>query len=200
MKKARANEIKGLFIRKGPILRSKILKQEGCDSREIQALLATKELIRLKKGYYTTPILLTRLSDAQIAVATVPEAVLYYLSAAEYHQLISVIPTRVYVAVPNKGVVPTKPEFPPVDITRINPDLYSLGKTRIPTMPISITCYNRERTICDLARRRDDVGKDVLIEALRKYLSGERNLQLLYDYAEQLRVHKIIHPYLEALS
>ena len=68
------------------------------------------------------------------------------------------------------------------------------------TTPVPVACYNRERTICDLAKRWQEVGKDVLIEAIRIYLQGDRNLQLLYDYADNLRVRDIIHPYLEAMA
>ena len=197
---ASVKKLRQLIKRKGPILRSKQLKQQGYDSRGIQALLVSQDLVRLKDGYYTTSNILPKLSDAQIAVSTIPDAVLYYLSAAEHHQLTNLIPGSVYVAVPNKGVIPVKPEFPPVEITRFVPSIYALGKDLLPMEPVPVACYNRERTICDLARRWEEIGKDILIEAIRNYLRGDRNLQLLYEYAEKLRVREIIHPYLEALS
>lgn len=199
MSEASVKALRQLVKRKGPILRSKQLKQQGYDSRGIQSLLTSNELVRLKDGYYTTSEILPRLSDAQIAVSTIPDAVLYHLSAAEHHRLINLIPDSVYVAVPNRGVIPVKPEFPPVEITRFVPNIYDLGKTLLPTEPVPVACYNRERTICDLARRWEEIGKDVLIEAIRNYLRGDRNLQLLYEYAEKLRVREIIHPYLEAM-
>ena len=43
-------------------------------------------------------------------------------------------------------------------------------------------------------------GKDVLIEAIRNYFKGMRNLPLLYEYMDALRVRNIIHPYLEAMA
>jgi len=188
------------FASKGPILRSKQIKLLGFDSRGIQSLLAANTLVRLKEGYYTLSETLPLLSDAQIAVSTIPGAVLYYLSAAEYHQLTNVIPTCVYVAVPNKGVIPKKPEFPPVEIARSVPRIYSIGKVIESTSPVPMACYNRERTICDLAKRWEETGKDVLIEAVRNYLKGTRNLQLLYEYMDALSVREMIHPYLEAMA
>ncbi len=189
-----------LFANKGPILRSKQIKQLGIDSRGIQSLLAANILVRLKDGYYTLSETLHLLSDAQIAVSTIPGAVLYYLSAAEYHQLTNVIPTSVHVAVPNKGVIPRKPEFPPVEITRFVPRIYSIGIVTENTSPVPMACYNRERTICDLAKRWEEAGKDVLIEVIRNYLKGTRNLQLLYEYMDALDVRDMIHPYLEAMA
>ncbi len=189
-----------LFTSKGPILRSKQIKLQGYDSRGIQSLLAANILTRLKDGYYTLSEFLPNLSDAQIAVSTIPGAVLYYLSAADLHQLTNVIPTSVYVAVPNKGVIPSKPAYPPVEITRIIPRIYNIGRIVVNTTPIPVTCYNRERTICDLAKRWEEIGKDVLIEAIRRYLKGSRNLQLLYEYMDSLHVRDIIHPYLEAMA
>lgn len=189
-----------LFISKGPVLRTNQLKLHGYDSRGIQSLLAANVLTRLKNGYYTLSTLLPQLSDAQIAVSTIPGAVLYYLSAAELHQLTNIIPTRVYVAVPNKGVIPNKPEYPPVEITRFIPHIHSMGRFIVNTPSMSLACYNRERTICDLAKRWEETGKDVLIEAIRNYLKGTRNLQLLYEYMDALRVRDIIHTYLEAMA
>ncbi|NLD34704.1 MAG: hypothetical protein GX653_07330 [Clostridiales bacterium] len=192
--------IEQLFAHEGPIIRSKRLKLHGYDSRAIQSMLSTNTLIRLKDGYYTMQDILPDLTDAQIAVSTIPDAVLYFLSAASFHGLITAIPTTVHVAVPNKGVMPTKPKFPPVDITRLIPRIHGLGKIVEPTEPLPIACYDRERTICDLARRWEEIGKDLLIEAIRTYLQGSRNLQQLYAYAQDLRVREVIHPYLEAMA
>ena len=189
-----------LFISQGPILRSKQLKQQGVDSRGIQSLLEAKVLTRLKDGYYTLSELLPQLSDAQIALSTIPGAVLYYLSAAEIHHLTNVIPSCVYVSVPNKGAIPNRPEFPPVEITRFIPRIHSMGRIMVNTASIPLVCYNRERTRCDLAKRLEETGKDVLIEAVRSYLKGIRNLPLLYEYMDALRVRDIIHPYLEAMA
>jgi predicted transcriptional regulator of viral defense system len=191
--------LRQLFMSKGPILRSKQLKLQGYDSRGIKSLLATNTLVRLKDGYYTMSDLLPQLSDTQIAVSTIPGAVLYYLSAAEFHQLTHVIPNEVYVAVPNKGVIPTRPEFPPVEITRFIPRIYGIGRIIVNTTTVPMACYNRERTICDLAKRWEEIGKDVLIEAIRNYLKGTRNLQLLYEYIDALNVRNVIHPYLEVM-
>jgi predicted transcriptional regulator of viral defense system len=196
----KTERLQRLFACEGPVVRSKLLRHHGFDSRSIQSLLAANALVRLKDGYYVMADTLPQLSDAQIAVATIPGAVLYFLSAAAFHQLTNVIPTSVYVAVPNKGVIPTKPTYPPVDITRFIPSIHVLGKTMEATKPVPVACYNPERTICDLAKRWQETGKDVLIEAIRIYLQGDRNLQLLYDYADQLRVRDIIHPYLEAMA
>jgi predicted transcriptional regulator of viral defense system len=198
--KSKMTRLKQLFAQQGPIVRSKQLKQHGFDSRSIQSLLAADTLIRLKDGYYVMSDTLPQLSDAQIAAATISGAVLYFLSAAAFHQLTTVIPACVYVAVPNKGVLPVPPAYPPVDITRFIPRIHALGKTMAATTPVPVACYNRERTICDLAKRWQEVGKDVLIEAIRTYLQGDRNLQLLYDYADNLCVRDIIHPYLEAMA
>ncbi len=60
-------------------------------------------------------------------------------------------------------------------------------------------CYP-EKTLVDCFSRRNDVGLDVAIEAIKSYVSRRKvNVDLIMEYATKLRVIKAIRPYLEAL-
>jgi hypothetical protein len=63
----------------------------------------------------------------------------------------------------------------------------------------AIKIYDRERTVCDFIRMRLRIGKDAALEVLKTYMSGRKNLQKLYEYAELLQIEGVIHPYLEVL-
>jgi predicted transcriptional regulator of viral defense system len=64
--------------------------------------------------------------------------------------------------------------------------------------PIRTT--NLERTICDVVRSRNQVETQFVSAALRRYVSKkERNIDLLYQYAKQFRIQKIIRQYIEVL-
>ena len=61
-----------------------------------------------------------------------------------------------------------------------------------------IKVYNLERSVCDAVKYRNKVGMDVCSEVVNAYLSlPERNLTLLMDYANKLRVAKTLQKYLE---
>ena len=58
--------------------------------------------------------------------------------------------------------------------------------------------YDRERTLCEFFRMRLQIGKDTALEVFKQYMAGKKNLQKLYEYADILRLKKILEPYVEA--
>jgi hypothetical protein len=65
---------------------------------------------------------------------------------------------------------------------------------------VAIRVYSREKSLVDCFSRRNEVGLDVAIEGLKSYMSqGNVKVDLLMEYAQTLRVAKIMRPYLEAL-
>jgi len=199
MTNERETRIQAIFENKGPVIRSIQLRKEGIGSRDIQTLLDSKKLVRLKEGYYAWHDRFELLSDSQVALSVIPGATLYFLSAAEFHGLTTIIPNLVYVSVPNKGLVPNKPAYPPIEITQFSIALYNLGRTVEERDGFMFSVYNRERTICDFMKRWDEVGKDTVLESIRNYMAGPRDIQKLYECAEKLRIRHLIHPYIEAL-
>lgn len=87
-----------------------------------------------------------------------------------------------------------------VEIKRVIPDNYSLGVIEIKSPcdnPIKI--YNLERTLCDILRGS---GSDIQIvnSAMKQYAkSKDKNIHLLMQYAEQLKVKDKVLRYMEVL-
>jgi hypothetical protein len=46
---------------------------------------------------------------------------------------------------------------------------------------------------------RLQIGEDIAIEVLKNYMSGKKNLQKLYGYADLLQIKTVMRPYVEAL-
>ena len=86
-------------------------------------------------------------------------------------------------------------------IYHIKPKLFDLGKTKINTQfGNSVSTYNLERTVCDLIRSRNRIGTETLFAALKAYsLRSDKSLNLLYDYAKQLRASAELRKYMEVL-
>jgi hypothetical protein len=62
----------------------------------------------------------------------------------------------------------------------------------------SIHITDPARTVCDVVKYRNKVGKDLLLEVIRNYVKRkDRNVNQIMDFAHRLRVEKIIKPYLE---
>ena len=73
---------------------------------------------------------------------------------------------------------------------------FGIVKREVSGFMLSIT--DLERTVCDAVKYRNKIGLDVCGEVLDNYLKHpNRNISLLHEYAEKLRVNKILTMYLE---
>jgi predicted transcriptional regulator of viral defense system len=175
------------------------LHRRGVTGNVLQARIDSGDIIKLKPGYYAWANRIYDMTDNEIATAVIPNGTLYRLSAAALYDLTTVIPDTVSVAVPNTGRTPKLPVYPPITLTAFKPGLFELGRTTIQLPYGQVPIYDRERTVCDLFKCRDEIGKDVVLEVIRNYMHGDKNIQTLYQYAKQLRQLSKLRPYVEAL-
>ncbi len=84
----------------------------------------------------------------------------------------------------------------------INEDRLELGlTTKQLDDGTSIRIYNMERTICDIIRDRNKIDTQIFNDALKAYMKrNDKNLNLLYEYAKQFKILKILKMYLEVLA
>lgn len=199
MSEKRIAQVEHIFQTQGPILHTKVLKAHGFCTKDINVLIQDGLITKIKTGYYCWSSTLPNLSDDFIAVSVVPDAVLCLYTAAAHHDLTTVIPDAVYLTVPNKGVFPKKPIFPPVKLYRQIEPFYSLGIQEKKTKMGILRVYDCERTVCDFFRNIETMGTDVTLEVLKTYMQGDKRLQTLFEYATVLRIQSTIKPYIEAL-
>jgi len=83
----------------------------------------------------------------------------------------------------------------------VNRDLYPLGLITVKSPHGNdIKTFNLERTICDLLRSRNQLDIQQINGSLKRYVSKkEKNVDLLYNYAKQFRIQKIVREYIEVL-
>ena len=64
----------------------------------------------------------------------------------------------------------------------------------------AVRVYSLARTVADCFRFRNTIGLDVALEALKEaWRSGRLNLDELHRVAKQLRVNRVMQPYLETI-
>ena len=185
--------------RKSPILRMDALHRRGITGDTLQARIDAGEIIKLKPGFYACADRISDMTDNEIAAAVLSNGTLYHLSAAALYGLTTVIPDAVYIAIPNTGRAPKLPVYPPIILTAFKPGLFELGRTTMRLPNGNVPIYSRERTVCDLFKHRDKIGAEVVLEVIRNYMRGEKDIQTLYQYAEQMRQLSKLRPYVEAL-
>jgi len=182
--------------------RMKDLKIAGFHTRKIKQLLSEGKIERIKPGLYKLPAVYSmgNYSQGFIDVCnSMPKSVICLLSALEYHQLSTVNPSKIYVALPNKDKR-SKIEYPPVEVFYFRDRFYNWGIKEIVTNTGSFKIYNPEKTICDLFRYRNKLGEDIALEGLKNYLKRkDAKINKLWEYAIQCRVKTIVHPYIKAM-
>lgn len=66
---------------------------------------------------------------------------------------------------------------------------------------IEIKIYNLERTICDIIRDRNKIDPQILNNAMNEYIKRkDKNLILLYEYAQKFKIKNILIQYMEVLG
>jgi predicted transcriptional regulator of viral defense system len=180
-------------------MRTSQLRKAGLDSRTISSLLEDGFIYKIKDGYYVYKNYKDQLSDYQIATATISNATICFTSAASFYSFTTLIPDVIYLAIPNIGREPKRPIIPPIEFIQYKPALFHLGRCELEEDSIIIPIYDKERTVCDCFKRRNEIGNDIAIEILKNYMHGKKDIPKLYVYAEKLRIQNKLNPYVEAL-
>lgn len=153
------------------------------------------EAVRIRRGVYASA---EQLADTMIDLnLVVPDGVLCMFSAWNIHGLTTSLPQAYHVAV-KRGRKIVLPKFPRIELHHVSEEIFDLGVEERTVSGYAIKTYNRERCVCDAVKFRNKVGMEVCSEVVNNYLNlPDRNLSLLMDYANKLRVKRTLEKYLE---
>jgi predicted transcriptional regulator of viral defense system len=137
--------------------------------------------------------------DLVLASAAVSNSIICLLSALRFHDVGTQLPHQVWIAVPRGTRVP-RLSHPPLKAVRLSPSMFSQGIERHRLEGHDVRVYSLARTVADCFRFRNTIGLDVALEALKEaWRSGRLNLDELHRVAKQLRVNRVMQPYLETI-
>ena len=129
----------------------------------------------------------------------IPGGVICLLSALSFYNLTTAKPMEVSIAVNKKRKV-VKPDYPPTKIYYFTDNVFKEGVQEQRIGNVTVLMYDREKTICDCIKYRNQLGMDVIKEALHEYLKNtNRNLELLLKYSEVCKVKPVLKNYLEVM-
>jgi len=195
MNEEKRNSIETLFRQHGPILKAGFLRERRIYNRALTELVRDGFVQKLKTGYYIWNDTVSDISDVETVAALVPFGIICLQSSAVFHEMTTLNPLAVTIAIPSNRTRIALPEYPPVELVSYAMSTFELGAMNTE----GIRVYNRERTVCDFFRKRKQLGDDLALEVLQAYMRGPRDLQTLFDYAGSLRIKSVIKPYVEAL-
>ena len=173
----------------------------GVDQKTLAEMLEEGLIVREARGIYRLAGLSPLANPDLIQVALrIPSAVICLLSALAIHSLTTQIPHKVYIALPSHTKKP-RIIHPPLEVFWLSPKPYSAGIEKHLLDGIPVPLYNREKTIADCFKFRNEIGPDIALEALKDYLRlPEHDLDKLLHYAQITRTLNVMRPYLQALA
>ena len=185
--------------------------------REKEGMLLTKDIIEagiskqllskyVKKGYIERVAQGVYLSkdafedEMYVLQARSKKAIFSHETALYLHDLTDRDPLQYTVTLPS-GYNASNFKNDGIYVYFIKNDLLNLGVEYGKTpFGRNIRVYNKERTICDIVRKRNVIDSAIINEGIRRYLSEkEKDIPKLLQYAEKFRVEKIISQYVEVL-
>lgn len=178
------------------ILTMKILEENNIHRQYLKALVDSGKLIKISRGIYVTPD--KDVSEYYIMGEQFKNAIFSHNTALYLYDLTDRTPFTLDMTFPN-NIRPSNDMLSPHYINKERLDIGLITKELEDGTHIRV--YNMERTICDIIRDRNKIDSQIFNTALKEYMKrSDKNLNLLYEYAKEFKILKILRMYLEVLS
>ena len=191
-------KLRELFKNSSGILSTKEVELNGIPRQYLWILKNGNEIQMISRGVYA---LNDVFEDKMYAISLrFKKAIFSHETALYIHDLTDRDPLLYTVTVPS-GYNTSMIKKSGLEVHTVKKDLFEIGETTAKTVyGRDITIYDKERTICDIIRNRNNMDKYVLNEALKCYVnSKEKDIYKLMKFAKIFRVEKILDGYLEVL-
>jgi predicted transcriptional regulator of viral defense system len=182
-----------------PSFTSKEARLYGVSASTLAYYVKQNELTRIGHGIYRSVNAPTlndfRWDDLIEAMQRVKEGVICLTSALSLYDLTEEMPSQHWIAIRNDTL--HRSATPTMKIVRMRN--LTLGKTKIKIENITLSVFDRERTIVDAFRY---LGRETALKALKIALTKKGNekinIEKIRQYAKKLRVN--IEPFLIAMT
>ncbi len=189
-----------IFRKHGGRLRMSEAIAKGISRYMLYSLRERGVIERVSRGIYRLSEL-PPLSDPDLVTVSLrfPNAVICLVSALTFHGLTTQVPHSVSVAVPRESRLPFL-EYPPVSAHRFSKTAFEAGIETYEVDGVEVHVYSPEKTLADCFKFRNNLGMDVVLEALKRYRQQKAfKADEILKYARVCRVQNVMKPYLEAV-
>jgi predicted transcriptional regulator of viral defense system len=184
--------------RHGNLLTTALAVRQGVSKTMLAKYVANDELVHVQHGLYALPgaiiddMLALHLQNPNVIFSH--ESALFLNDFAERAPFTHSVTTR-----SDKVLPPSVKEQ--CSCFYVKPEFLKLGLTRRKTtFGNMVPCYDAERTLCDILKRRRRIADETVVAAIKNYAKlPQKDLFKLYDYATKLSVISIIKQYMEVL-
>lgn len=190
-----------VFRQAGGTLKTREAAERGVHYSTLYGMRDAGLLEQLTRGVYRLTELAAPSRYDVVAVAErAPAAVLCLVSALDFHEIGTQIPSSVSIAIGPKDR-PPKIDYPRVRVYRMSGEALTSGVEEHSVDGTTVKVFNPAKTVADCFKFRNKIGLDIVLEALRETVRDRKATRNeILEYAEIDRVAKIVRPYLEAME
>ena len=191
-------QLNKLIKKKNGLLLAKEVDAKNVPRHYLTLFVKENKLERVSRGVYLAP---GTFDDEMYRLQAKNRRIIFSHETALYlHDLTDRDPIEWSVTVPY-GYNATHLRKAGVKVYTVKKELYQMGVAEGETLygrPINI--YNKERTVCDIVRNRNNMDVAILNDAIRRYLKQkDKNIPLLLRYAGKLNIQNTLREYLKIL-
>lgn len=182
----------------GGYITAKELEENNINRYFLTKMIERKQIKRISRGYYG---LADYNADEYYKTISASEKAVFSMNTALYlHNLSDRTPLVYDITVPyyyggslrnNKNV----------NLYFVKSSILNLGKIEM-TSPfgMKIKVYDKERTICDIVKNRNNMDMEIFSKAIKTYIkSSDKKLNKLMKYAKELKIENKIREYMEVI-
>ena len=182
------------------IITTKQIEDAGLYRGLIKSFVEEGRLIKEAKGLYS---LADEFPDEYVVLQRRSEKMVFSYGTALYLWGMSDrVPHVISVTVP-QGFNSTriKKDNTKIKFHYVQKNVWDLGITYTDTsFGNKVMLYDKERCICDLVVLKNEVDKQLYIQAIKEYFYGEYNTRRLLKYAKVFGVEEKIRDYMDVLT
>jgi len=173
----------------------------GIHRQALTRLVEAGKLERVARGLYRLPAqAATEHHGLVLASIAMPQATVCLLSALQFHQIDTQLPSQVWIAIDRRARQPSL-TYPPLRVMRYSGESLTAGLETHRLEGRTVRVYSVAKTLADCFKYRNKIGLDVALEALRDAWRARRfSMDDLHRQAGICRVQRVMQPYLEALT
>ena len=190
--------LKELSEQRNNIITTAAAEAVGISRAMLSKLCKEGKIQRIAKGQYT---LVDEMPDELLSISLRTERLVFSHETALFLHGISDRTPFVHSITAPANRVPSPSLRDECKVYYIKPELFELGRTKL-TTPFGnqVSCYDLERTICDIIRSRNKIGTETFLAALKQYAaSPKKDLNRLNFYAKKMSLTNVVRQYLEVL-
>jgi predicted transcriptional regulator of viral defense system len=190
--------LKELSKQRNNIITTAAAEAVGISRAMLSKLCKEGKIQRIAKGQY---MLVDEMPDELLSISLRTERLVFSHETALFLHGISDRTPFVHSITAPANRVPSPSLREECKVYYIKPELFELGRTKL-TTPFGnqVSCYDLERTICDIIRSRNKIGTETFLAALKQYAaSPKKDLNRLNSYAKKISLTNLVRQYLEVL-